>query len=181
MTHPSTEASRRRQALREAARRPAQRPAALRRSLTLAGSAKIAPTPSTASHDVFISYSHANRPIIDTLAVDLASRNIKAWWDYEILGGQHFRRTILDALNAARAVIVVWSEASANSRYVLDEAERAFHSGKLVPTYVDGFNPEQIPLGFGGLQTIPIGDRDRLLMSLKPLLNSGTAERSRHF
>lgn len=170
MTRPSTEAARRRQALREAAGRSGQRSRALRRSLDLSAAPRVSASPTTRSHDIFISYSHADRATIDALAADLGASNIKAWWDYEILGGQHFRRTILDALNAARAVIVVWSQASANSRYVLDEAERAFHAGKLVPTHVDDFDPDHIPLGFGGLQTIPVTDRTRVLLSLAPLL-----------
>jgi hypothetical protein len=120
--------------------------------------------------DVFISYSHADRDIVEELAADLAARNLAPWWDGEILGGQHFRRTILAALAAARSVVVVWSPSSVESRYVLDEAERALRAEKLVTAHVDGFDTDLIPLGFGGLQSIPVADRSRLHSSLAPLL-----------
>jgi hypothetical protein len=175
MSETSTDAARRRQALREAATRrhgDGLRPLAKPRleSITLPTPRAAVRAEAGARPDVFISYSHADRGIVEELAADLAARELAPWWDGEILGGQHFRRTILEALAAARSVVVVWSPSSVESRYVLDEAERALRAEKLVTAHVDGFDTDLIPLGFGGLQSIPVADRSRLHSSLAPLL-----------
>jgi hypothetical protein len=88
------------------------------------------------------------------------------WWDIEIRSGENFGRVIRDALRAAKVVIVIWSDASAVSDYLLDEATFARDAGKLITTHLPGFDTANIPFGFGRLQSERVDDRARLMRSL---------------
>ena len=52
--------------------------------------------------------------------------------------GQVFREEIERRIGEARHVIVLWSETSVKSHFVLDEAGDAAQQGKLVPVRIDG-------------------------------------------
>ena len=99
--------------------------------------------------DVFISYASQDRDRVKPLAEALQSRGFNVWWDRQLAAGQDYSQIIERELNGARAVIVVWSNASAASTYVRDEAGRARDEGRLVPVMLD---PIAIPLGFGAFQ-----------------------------
>lgn len=100
---------------------------------------------------VFVSYAHEDRPFVARLAPALAQAGFEVWWDRELEGGDAFRAKIEESLNAADAVIVVWSGRSRASRWVLDEAEKGLARGVLVPVRAD---KSPMPLGFGGLHTL---------------------------
>ncbi len=89
------------------------------------------------------------------------------WWDYELLGGQDFRSHIEAQLKAATAVVVIWSSTAVTSRFVIEEADMALDQGKLVTAHVYGFDVKLIPFGFRQLQSIPVGQRQRLVRSLE--------------
>lgn len=97
--------------------------------------------------DVFISYSRQDRPV--AAALDLERLNIRAWWDFDLYAGQDFHDAVLTALDAAKAVIVIWSETAVRSPWVRDEATRASRQSKLVTTHVSTFDLANLPLGFG--------------------------------
>ena len=63
-------------------------------------------------------------------------------------------------------VIVIWSEDAAASPWVRDEARRAARQKKLITVHVPGFDPADIPLGFGDHHSESIADRDRLIAAL---------------
>jgi hypothetical protein len=63
-------------------------------------------------------------------------------------------------------VIVIWSADSAASPWVRDEARRAARQKKLITVHVPGFDPAQVPLGFGDNHSESIQDRKRLLAAL---------------
>ena len=72
----------------------------------------------------------------------------RAWrsgWDTLIEGGAEFARTIEAAIGTCDAVVVVWSNASVGSDWVLDEAAKGRDLRKLVPVSLDGVEP---PMGF---------------------------------
>ncbi|OQW56288.1 MAG: hypothetical protein A4S17_05335 [Proteobacteria bacterium HN_bin10] len=100
---------------------------------------------------VFVSYAHEDRPFVAQLAPALAQSGYEVWWDRELEGGDAFRAKIEESLNAADAVVVVWSGRSRASRWVLDEAEKGLQRNVLVPVRVD---KSALPLGFGGLHTL---------------------------
>ena len=94
---------------------------------------------------MFISYARADRPRVAGLVDALATAGCEIWWDAMIESGAGFARLIEEKLEAAHAVIVVWSATSVASDWVRDEAAHARDRGRLVPVSLDGTQP---PLGF---------------------------------
>jgi hypothetical protein len=123
----------------------------------------------TSMSSVFISYSRVDRSTAKALASSLTSSGYKIWWDVELVGTDDFTDAIVNALQNARAVIVIWSKASAKSKFVRDEARLALHLGKLVATKVRDFDPIEIPLGFGGQHTDQVDDHTQVIKALSKL------------
>ncbi len=99
--------------------------------------------------DVFISYASEDRQRIKPLAEALESRGFSVWWDRALGAGEDYASVITRELRAAKAVIVVWTDAASASTFVRDEAGRARDEGRLVPVLLDRV---EIPLGFGAFQ-----------------------------
>ena len=99
--------------------------------------------------DVFISYASEDRDRVRPLAEALLARGFNIWWDRSLAAGQDYASIIERELKNAKAVIVVWTQSSAASTFVRDEAGRARDEGRLVPVTLD---PVQLPLGFGAFQ-----------------------------
>ncbi len=99
--------------------------------------------------DVFISYASEDRDRVRPLAEALIARGFNVWWDRALAAGQDYAAIIERELKAAKAVIVVWTNASVASTFVRDEAGRARDEGRLVPVMLDQV---AFPLGFGAFQ-----------------------------
>ncbi|MBX9747670.1 MAG: TIR domain-containing protein [Hyphomonadaceae bacterium] len=99
--------------------------------------------------DIFISYASEDRGRVRPLADALAQRGFNVWWDRSLAAGQDYTAIIERELKNAKAVIVVWTQSSALSTFVRDEAGRARDEGRLVPVLLDRVD---IPLGFGAFQ-----------------------------
>ncbi len=99
--------------------------------------------------DVFISYASEDRNRVRPLAEALQERGFNVWWDRSLAAGQDYTAIIEKELKVAKAVVVVWTQSSAASTFVRDEAGRARDEGRLVPVMLD---PVQLPLGFGAFQ-----------------------------
>ena len=102
---------------------------------------------------IFLSYSREDRGRVQPLAACLERAGHNVWWDQHISGGEQFAEAIEKALHDADVVVAVWSEASARSAWVRDEAAAGRDSGRLVPVTLDGSQP---PLGFRQYQTIDL-------------------------
>ena len=98
---------------------------------------------------LFISYASDDRNFVDGLAAALGLAGHDVWFDRDLNAGS-FRDQIVAQLMQADGAIVVWSARSKQSRYVIDEAERAVARGVSLPVRIDD---TALPLGFGGLQT----------------------------
>lgn len=113
--------------------------------------------PSGARPLLFVSYSRGDlaraRPVIDLL--DRAG--FEVWWDGRLEGGENYLQTTEAALEAADAVVVLWSATSTQSNWVRDEAQRGRERGCLVPLTIDG---TMAPLGFRQFQLIDISAWD---------------------
>jgi hypothetical protein len=116
---------------------------------------------------IFISYSRQDIAVTKSLARYLVKQGFDPWWDNEIQAGRDFREEIGEQLEAADAVIVIWSETARFSKMVKEEAGTALDEGKLIATHVQGFNAKLLPFGFKGVHSIPVDDRKLLLKSLK--------------
>jgi len=99
----------------------------------------------TPGKSVFLSYARTDQAQASKLALALESAGLAVWWDGLIEGGAAFAKSIENELDHCDAVIVLWSKASAESDWVLDEASQGRDLRKLVPVSIDGTLP---PLGF---------------------------------
>lgn len=103
--------------------------------------------------DVFISYKREERDVARALAGALQQHGFSVWWDVELLAGDRFRSEITQILESARAAVVIWSHASVQSDFVLDEAQRAARRRVLVPVRIDDC---ELPLGHGQLHALDL-------------------------
>lgn len=118
--------------------------------------------------DVFLSYARADRAHIVDLAVALQGHGCAVWFDHFITGGARFGEIINARLDAARAVVVLWSESSIGSDWVLYEADRAHKAGKLVPLRLPELALDRVPAPYPAvLNIIAHGDDDALTRALK--------------
>ncbi len=103
--------------------------------------------------DIFISYKAEDRARLKPLVAALEAERFSVWWDAHIGSGTDWRDEIQQHLDAARCVIVAWSERSVGpeGRFVRDEASAAQQAGSYLPIKIDAVKP---PLGFGEVQAI---------------------------
>src|SRR5215831_1738343 len=102
-------------------------------------------------NDIFLSYANDDLARIRPLVHFLAQQGWSVWWDRSIPFGKTYDQVIEEALDAARCVMVVWSQASVASHWVRTEAEEGRQRGILVPVMID--NNVRLPLAFRLLQT----------------------------
>ncbi|HSR64607.1 MAG TPA: TIR domain-containing protein [Xanthomonadaceae bacterium] len=105
--------------------------------------------------DVFVSYSRQDRPRVAPLVRAVEDRGWSVWWDPEIAPGQEFDRLIARQLDAAAAVLVVWTPGSVESRWVRGEARVAAERGVLVPVR---FDHAELPIDVRSFHTIDLDD-----------------------
>ena len=110
--------------------------------------------------DIFISYASADRERAKILADVLAEQGWSVWWDRVIPPGKQFDEVIEEALDAAKCVVVLWSQASTASTWVKTEAAEAMRRKALIPAVIENV---KIPLEFRRLQAADLshwkGDR----------------------
>lgn len=130
----------------------------------------------TANPDVFISYGHEDRSWVELLVACLENEGWSVWWDHTILPGDRFQAEIQSALARARGVVVVWSESSVDSDWVVGEATVARKREVLVPARIDTSEP---PIQFNAIQSADLrewrGDFDdpevrKLVAALRTLV-----------
>lgn len=102
---------------------------------------------------VFLSYARADQKRALTVIAALKGAGIEVWWDGLLEGGATFLPTTEAALEAADAVVVLWTRTSVDSHWVRDEATRGRERQCLVPLSLDGSHP---PLGFRQFQVIKL-------------------------
>ncbi|MBC8050712.1 MAG: toll/interleukin-1 receptor domain-containing protein [Chitinophagales bacterium] len=117
--------------------------------------------------DIFISYSQKNRDDARLLAAFSRRRAIRSGGTRGWRAGEQFRNEIMEALNEARAVVVIRSEESAKSVWVQSEAGRAQADRKLVPVKSRLMSSADIPPPFENLHTPNLDDRDAVLSAVQ--------------
>jgi hypothetical protein len=122
--------------------------------------------------DIFISYASDDRREAAALAGFLEDAGFKVWWDRELIVGQEFHSTIERMIKDCKVAIVIWTETSIKSRWVLGEAEAAANFGKLLPVRVDILAPSKLPIAFRALHTILLSDRRELVEAVRAQLNT---------
>ncbi|MGB5078321.1 MAG: TIR domain-containing protein [Sphingorhabdus sp.] len=104
---------------------------------------------------VFFSYSRDDQARAVPIIRLIQDAGFATWWDGLLEGGEQFSRATEDALDRAKAVVVLWSKKSVHSHWVHDETTRGRDRGVLVPLSLDGTDP---PLGFGQFQVINLAN-----------------------
>ncbi|MFL6849798.1 MAG: TIR domain-containing protein [Sphingomicrobium sp.] len=112
--------------------------------------------------DVFVSYARSDEPEAVRIAEALRSRGYQVWRDDEIPGHGTFGKVIEENLSSAKAVLVVWSAASAQSDWVRAESDRARQAHTLIQVSIDGTLP---PLPFNQIQCTDLSGWDGRLDS----------------
>ena len=88
------------------------------------------------SHDVFISYSTKDKSTADAICHILEQNNLKCWIaPRNITSGKNYGREIVDGIESAKIVVLVFSENSQESIYVNSEIGIAFSNSKPIISY----------------------------------------------
>jgi formylglycine-generating enzyme required for sulfatase activity len=113
--------------------------------------------------DLFISYKREDRERVSDFVQHVESAGFSVWWDQHITPEGEWDDTILEELEAASAVVVLWTEASIKSKWVRTEAHFGSKFKKLIPVRLADCDP---PLAFRLNQTVNLaawdGDEDDL-------------------
>jgi hypothetical protein len=123
--------------------------------------------------DVFLSYAKEDRARARLIAGVLESCGWSVFLDRKIAAGQDWRQTVQSELDGAGAVVVLWSRASVESTWVIEEAERG--RARLVSVLID---EATLPMGFTILQAIDLigwqggraDDIDKLVAAVAEIL-----------
>jgi hypothetical protein len=67
------------------------------------------------------------------------------WWDHALQSWGDYEIQIRNALNEARAVVVIWTKVAGESRWVKSEAGRASRDHKLVNVRAPGLERRDVP------------------------------------
>jgi adenylate cyclase len=111
--------------------------------------------------DIFVSYSRSDKARVAPLVAAFEAQGWSVWWDPEITPGDEFDALIGAELESARAVVVVWTPLSVDSRWVKGEARDAADRGVLVPVR---FESARLPIDVRAIHTTELdgwaGNRD---------------------
>jgi hypothetical protein len=91
--------------------------------------------------DVFISYKREERAHVERIEAALNQMEINVWFDWRLTPGEVFSEEIIVAANGARAMIVCWSPAACESKWVNTEARIGWRRKVLVPVSISPCQP----------------------------------------
>jgi TolB-like protein len=129
--------------------------------------------------DIFLSYSRDDQATARRFAEGFERAGWSVWWDQALHSGEDYDKVTEKALEEARAVVVLWSKKSVDSRWVRAEATQADRNGTLVPAMIE---PCKRPIMFELKQTADLsgwsgdpGDKGWLayLASVRRLVDRG--------
>ncbi len=124
---------------------------------------------------IFISYSKKQPEPTQALAAFLESEGYQVWWDKNLSAGEVFREVIDRELDAAAVVIVIWTEHSIASNWVIAEADHANRQGKLITVRVSDLEVWTIPKPYNTYHTESVDDHAAILRAIRRL--AGLPER----
>lgn len=111
--------------------------------------------------DVFLSYARGNWDEAQRIAAHLKSCGFSLWFDENLPAHRAYCDVIEEQLEAASAVVVLWSSEAVASQWVRSEANRGRERGRLVQIRIDD---ARLPMPFDQLQCADLrhwdGDAD---------------------
>jgi tetratricopeptide (TPR) repeat protein len=99
--------------------------------------------------DVFLSYARSNAAVAGRVEEALEKAGLSVWYDPDLPAHRVYSDVIASELEGAKAVLVLWSEAAAESQWVRSEANRARELARLVQARLDG---ARLPMPFDQIQ-----------------------------
>lgn len=95
------------------------------------------------AHDVFVSYSHKDKPVADAVVAGLESQEIRCWIaPRDVTPGATWGDAIVSAIEGSKVMVVVLSGNSNQSRQVVREVERAVAKGVIIiPFRIENIDP----------------------------------------
>ena len=100
--------------------------------------------------DVFLSYNREDQARAKLFAEAFIAQGLDVWWDTALRSGEAYDQVTEKALRDAKAVVVLWSRKSVESRWVRAEATLADRNKTLVPCMIE---PCERPIMFELTQT----------------------------
>lgn len=107
--------------------------------------------------DIFICYARSDSAFATKVAAFLRTEGWSVFLDVQTQVGQRWDKAIEKELQAAKAVVALWSAASRESDFVLEEAEYGKRKNILFPAFIEAV---ETPYGFGRIQTANLGGWD---------------------
>jgi TolB-like protein len=104
--------------------------------------------------DIFLSYNREDQARAKLFAEAFEGQGFKVWWDVGLRTGEAYDEVTETALRTAKAVVVLWSKKSVQSRWVRAEATLADRNKTLVPCMIE---PCERPIMFELTQTAELG------------------------
>jgi len=99
--------------------------------------------------DVFLSYARPSLNDAMRIAECLRAAGYSVWYDESLPAHRAYTDVIAEQLDAASAVLVLWSKDAAASQWVRSEANRARETGRLVQLRLDD---ARLPMPFDQIQ-----------------------------
>ena len=87
--------------------------------------------------DIFLSYSREDQATARVYAESFERAGMGVWWDTTLRTGDAYDKVTEAALKESRAVVVLWSRTSVDSRWVRAEATVAVRLGTLLPVMIE--------------------------------------------
>ena len=87
--------------------------------------------------DVFLSYNCGDQVVARRFAEGFEADGLTVWWDAALTPGEAYDKVTENALRTAKAVVVLWSKRSVESRWVRAEATLADRNGTLLPAMIE--------------------------------------------
>jgi len=100
--------------------------------------------------DIFLSYNREDQARAKLFAEAFEAQGFSVWWDVGLRTGEAYDEVTETALRTAKAVVVLWSKKSVQSRWVRAEATLADRNKTLVPCMIE---PCERPIMFELTQT----------------------------
>jgi hypothetical protein len=123
---------------------------------------------------VFVSHSTKDRAAVESLIIEpLEKSGAQIWYSKEsIRGGQEWQQQIVNGLEKSEYFLVVLSTNAEQSKWVHSEVSWAIEnrSGKILPVILNECNLHRIDLRLSRIQTVKIGDTDKVLAFVGPQL-----------
>ena len=119
--------------------------------------------------DVFLSYSSADRELTRGLDAELVAAGYTVYWDDMLLSGERFQDALTAQINAAVAVVVIWTPSSVRSDWVYSEARRGVDLQKLVQVRTRDLTINDLPAPFDAFHCPFLDDTDAVVRAVRSL------------